>query len=393
MRPCNANVTRSVCHFRHNQPQDAPASSRSVIWCQWHGAQMVYFVSQQSIAVCSLWVIINASKGRPVQCPAKVSLGTDLLPTVYSRPDRSSWDTQIAAASPHFRWHADFWLLSSVRTCASSKPHVCMYWWRLAMDAVQLAAAQHGKDGRSVVCVFSSAASDPGWTIEVESDLVQTVWSIRNLGIHLDSDLSMNTHITRTVSCCFAINTQHWSIRHRPGAQSLIVSLVVSRLDDDGQPPCMSARQTLVCLERCVWSTDLGNLTTWRCCCTTFTGCESQNKLPMTVLAYRCQNGLAPSWWPSPGGVGRVNATASFGSDCSTDRPSQIVLRSVIALYLSLPLRSWWRHQHPFRFSKNILTQFYLRAPSCHNKTFVHFILSPCFILRFYEFSIMCFSL
>jgi len=36
----------------------------------------------------------------------------------------------------------------------------------MTSDAVQPAAAQHDKDGRSVVCVVSSAASDPGWSIE-----------------------------------------------------------------------------------------------------------------------------------------------------------------------------------------------------------------------------------
>jgi len=29
-----------------------------------------------------------------------------------------------------------------------------------------------------------------------------------------------------------------------------------------------------------------------------------------------------PCWWPSPGGGGRVTATAVFGGDCGTDRPS-----------------------------------------------------------------------
>jgi len=65
-------------------------------------------------------------------------------------------------------------------------------------------------------------------------DLVQPVRSVWNLGIHLDSDLSMNTHITRTVSGCFAVLRQLRSISRylsQPVVQSLIVSLVISRLD------------------------------------------------------------------------------------------------------------------------------------------------------------------
>jgi len=73
-------------------------------------------------------------------------------------------------------------------------------------------------------------------SLRVGSDLVQPVRSVRNLGIHLDSDLSMNTHITRTVSCCFAVLWQiglrsiSRSVR-QPVVQLLIVSLVISRLD------------------------------------------------------------------------------------------------------------------------------------------------------------------
>ena len=70
--------------------------------------------------------------------------------------------------------------------------------------------------------------------LRVGSDLVQPVRSVRNLGIHLDSDLSMNTHITRTVSCWFGVLRQICSISRsisQPVVQSLIVPLVISRLD------------------------------------------------------------------------------------------------------------------------------------------------------------------
>jgi len=66
-------------------------------------------------AVCSLWVIINASTGCPVWWSARVGLGTNPLPPVYSRPDQSSWDTRVAAASLRW-WHADFWLLRVLMT-------------------------------------------------------------------------------------------------------------------------------------------------------------------------------------------------------------------------------------------------------------------------------------
>ena len=48
----------------------------------------------------------------------------------------------------------------------------------------------------------------PDDSIMVGLDTVQTVRSIRDLGIHLDTDLSMQTHVTRTVSSCFAVLRQ-----------------------------------------------------------------------------------------------------------------------------------------------------------------------------------------
>jgi len=68
----------------------------------------------------------------------------------------------------------------------------------------------------------------------VGSDAVTPVSSVRDLGVFLDSDLSMRLHITRTVSSCFAALRQIRSIRRsvpRQVLQSLIAALVVSRLD------------------------------------------------------------------------------------------------------------------------------------------------------------------
>jgi len=49
----------------------------------------------------------------------------------------------------------------------------------------------------------------PDEPFRVGSDLVQPV---RHLDINLESDLSMNTHITRPVACCFAVLRQIGSI-------------------------------------------------------------------------------------------------------------------------------------------------------------------------------------
>ena len=57
---------------------------------------------------------------------------------------------------------------------------------------------------------------------------------VRDLGIYLDGDLSMRTHVQRTVSRCFAALHQLRQIRHSvptSTSQTLVVALIHSRLD------------------------------------------------------------------------------------------------------------------------------------------------------------------
>jgi len=57
---------------------------------------------------------------------------------------------------------------------------------------------------------------------------------VRNLGIYIDSDMSMKMHVSKTVSCCFNSLRQIRSIQHsvsRPVLLSLVTSLVLTRLD------------------------------------------------------------------------------------------------------------------------------------------------------------------
>ena len=74
----------------------------------------------------------------------------------------------------------------------------------------------------------------PNAPLQIGSDAVMPVSCVRDLGIYIDSDLSMKTHISRTVSSCFAAMRQIRSIRRSVSQsvlQSLVVSLVLTRLD------------------------------------------------------------------------------------------------------------------------------------------------------------------
>jgi len=57
---------------------------------------------------------------------------------------------------------------------------------------------------------------------------------VRDLGILIDADLSMRSHLQRTVAGCFAVLRQLLSVRRSmPSSvfQTLIVSLVLMKLD------------------------------------------------------------------------------------------------------------------------------------------------------------------
>jgi hypothetical protein len=74
----------------------------------------------------------------------------------------------------------------------------------------------------------------PQTTLRVGSDQITPSVVVRDLGILLDADVSMKSHVMRTVSTCYSVLRQLRSIRRsvsRPVLQSLVVSLVFSRLD------------------------------------------------------------------------------------------------------------------------------------------------------------------
>src|SRR5664279_1279937 len=76
----------------------------------------------------------------------------------------------------------------------------------------------------------------PNASIAVGTDTVTPVFSVRDLGIFIDSDVSIRTHVARTVSGCFAVGLLRRirSIRRsvtKSVVQLLVVSLVLTRLD------------------------------------------------------------------------------------------------------------------------------------------------------------------
>jgi len=74
----------------------------------------------------------------------------------------------------------------------------------------------------------------PQALLRVGTDFVTPSAAVSDLGILLESEISMSSHIRKIVSTCFAVLRQLRSIRRsisRPVVQSLVTSLVLSRLD------------------------------------------------------------------------------------------------------------------------------------------------------------------
>jgi hypothetical protein len=68
----------------------------------------------------------------------------------------------------------------------------------------------------------------------IANDLITSSTSVRDLGVYIDADLSMRSHVRNTVSKCFAVLRQLRSIRRSVPAsayQTLIVLLVLTKLD------------------------------------------------------------------------------------------------------------------------------------------------------------------
>jgi len=129
----------------------------------------------------------------------------------------------VAAASLR-RWHADFapvvratlhsFRAACLSLCYGCGPTGCSSTWqRRTFCGV-----------RRLVGSMRSRMNQWGWA------WTSLFRSVRNLDIHLDSDLSMNTHITRTVSCCFDVLRQIRSIS-RTVSQPVVQSLSVWRQD------------------------------------------------------------------------------------------------------------------------------------------------------------------
>ena len=71
----------------------------------------------------------------------------------------------------------------------------------------------------------------PTAALPIDGVPVDPVSSVRDLGIYIDADLVMRTHVKKTASRCFGVLRQIRRYVSTDMFQALVVALVVTRLD------------------------------------------------------------------------------------------------------------------------------------------------------------------
>ena len=149
--------------------------------------------------------------------------------SVIGRPNWTHWRNG-PASTPLCGRYTGLRILCSWWSFCSSAAHLHLCHPNIRVDEGESSATEHCKVWTAVVYVASPAESSTQHALHLGCDIVQPVSCVRNLGIFIDSDVSMKTHISKTVSSCRRLR----SIRRSDSQAvllSLVTSLIMTRLD------------------------------------------------------------------------------------------------------------------------------------------------------------------
>jgi len=161
------------------------------------------------------------------------SPGPDPLCSLHGWSLKSDRQLRIVAAHVCW-WHAGVWILSAVCDNTTCSEHHQLHWRSHDLDAIKQASTKSRQDGVPVVLDYPTTTSDTNITTADRRLLHHSSPVCHDLGIYIDCNLSMQTHVQRTVSTvswCFAALHQLCQIhRSVPSAtlQGLVVALVHS---------------------------------------------------------------------------------------------------------------------------------------------------------------------
>jgi hypothetical protein len=143
----------------------------------------------------------------------------------------------------------------------------------------------------------------PQSIVRIGDDDITPVASIRDLGIYLDSDVSMKTHVART-GCCGNIQLRSISRSvSRPVLKSFVVSLVLSRLDYGNATLagiqdrlCDRLRSVMNAAARLIFAKKKHEHVTPLLEELHWLRARQRITYKLATLSYRCLRGLAPSY-------------------------------------------------------------------------------------------------
>lgn len=200
-------------------------------------------------------------------------------------------------------------------TCSLSQSSVLSSRLSLCLDDVIAWFSQHrlllNSDKSEVLWCSSSRKkkSLPTESVRIGSSLIKPSASVRVLGVHIDSCLSFDVHVTRCVSSCFSMLRQIRSIKRslpRPVLISLVSSLVLSRLDYCISVLCGISHQQLQRLQsvlnasaRLIFSASRFSHVSPYLRELRFLPVKARIDLRLSVLVHQCLSGNAPTYLSS----------------------------------------------------------------------------------------------
>jgi len=276
---------------------------KTSIWSVWCGAAVVPGICDRPAPVCPnciLGIISDTDR-----CTTVVGSQSSSLPPVHYRPD---FVVQGHGLCPHLyvddtqiygfcRPSASLELQNTIVSCVDDVGR----WMR--SNRLQLNTSKTEILWSTTGCRPHQL---PQSSLRVGTDDVIPKAVVRDLGIYIDSDVSMRSHVTKTVCACFAVLRQPRSVRQsvlRSVFQSLVTSLVLTRLDYGNATLTGILLYLLKRLQsvmdstaRLVFSSSRYDHITALLRQLHWLKAKERIDFTLALLVYKCQHGAAPSY-------------------------------------------------------------------------------------------------
>jgi len=201
----------------------------------------------------------------------------------------------------------------------------------------------------------------PQLPLRVGSDHISPACAVRDLRIYIDSDVSMRSHVAKTVSACYSVLRQLRTIRRsvsRSVLQSLVSSLVLSRPDYGNSTVVWShllsrLQSVMNAAARLIFSSSKFQHITPLLRQLHWLNASERITLKQSVLVYKCLHGSAPVYLTDElcqveNGEARQRLRSSSSSSLIVSRtrlltvgdrafPVPVHVSGTVCLILSLP--------------------------------------------------------